>query len=165
VEKKMKKALINVLFCFVQMTWGIVQSLAGLTVMIICKRKIVRHQFNKGAVLTVWNANANMTLGMFIFMNSDPPHDVRLGYEISKDDNFRRTYVHEYGHTIQSLILGPLYFFIIGISSSIWCNSKKLKDRRMRNMSSYYSFYTEKWANHLGERVLKMESMEDAVIE
>lgn len=45
-----------------------------------------------------------------------------------------------YGHTIQSLILGPLYL-------------------------SYFSFFTEKWANYLGEQVTGEKSMESFVID
>lgn len=52
---------------------------------------------------------------------------------------------HEWGHTRQSLYLGPLYLLIIGLPSIIWAmihtpNSKK----------SYYFFYTERWADKLG---------------
>ena len=43
-----------------------------------------------------------------------------------------KTEYHELGHSIQSRILGPLYLLVIGLPSS------------------YYSFYTERWADHLG---------------
>lgn len=53
---------------------------------------------------------------------------------------------HEWGHTRQSRMLGPLYLFVIGIPSilhaavhSRWCKQK-----------SYYHFWTEKWADKLG---------------
>jgi hypothetical protein len=64
-----------------------------------------------------------------------------------------RTEKHEYGHSIQSMILGPLYLPIIGIPSflhaslfSLYCLLKKKLPKR-----SYYSFYTEKWADKLGK--------------
>mgnify|MGYP007099320789 FL=1 len=28
---------------------------------------------------------------------------------------------HEYGHTVQSLILEPIWLFVIGLPSLIWC--------------------------------------------
>lgn len=67
---------------------------------------------------------------------------------------------HEYGHTIQSLILGPLYLIIIGIPSTLWgflpcCNVK-----RKAKSISYFSFFTEKWANFFGEQVTGQRSME-----
>ena len=53
--------------------------------------------------------------------------------------------LHEYGHSIQSRYLGPLYLPVIGLPSLIWA----LWWNEGRNRS-YYSFYTEKWADHLG---------------
>lgn len=52
---------------------------------------------------------------------------------------------HEYGHTRQSLYLGPLYLFVIGIPSLLWAGLY-----RIRKTGSYYAFYTEKWADKLG---------------
>lgn len=54
------------------------------------------------------------------------------------------TVKHEWGHTKQSLYLGPLYLIVIGIPSLVWaCIYKWLK-------KDYYWFYTESWANKLG---------------
>lgn len=52
---------------------------------------------------------------------------------------------HEWGHTKQSLFLGPLYLIIIGLPSLIWAALPQ------QNWGiSYYAFYTEKWADKLG---------------
>ncbi|MDR0751575.1 MAG: hypothetical protein LBF12_03175 [Christensenellaceae bacterium] len=64
------------------------------------------------------------------------------------------TRIHEFGHTIQSLILGPFYLLIIGIPSFVWCNSKRFIELRKTGVS-YFSFYTERWANYLGEKISK----------
>ena len=32
------------------------------------------------------------------------------------------TRIHEYGHTWQCLLLGPLYYIVIALPSVIWCN-------------------------------------------
>lgn len=55
------------------------------------------------------------------------------------------TWGHEYGHTRQSLYLGPLYLFVVGIPSLLWA-WYWTPNRGV----SYYSFYTEKWADKLG---------------
>lgn len=55
---------------------------------------------------------------------------------------------HEYGHTIQSKRLLLLYIPIIGIPSLVW--NKFFRKYRIRKQRSYYSFYTESWANKLG---------------
>jgi hypothetical protein len=54
---------------------------------------------------------------------------------------------HEYGHAIQSRILGPLYLIIIGIPSIIWAALYGSIIPRYKN--NYYRFYTEKWADKL----------------
>ena len=54
------------------------------------------------------------------------------------------SYDHEFGHSIQSLILGPLYLIIIGIPSSLLAaNISDAMNKR------YYWFYTEKWADSI----------------
>lgn len=75
--------------------------------------------------------DCGVSLGNFILLDSDVYHD-------------NNTYRHEYGHHIQSLYLGWLYLFIIGIPSAI----HNLISRKSR--CNYYHFYTEKWANKLG---------------
>ena len=52
---------------------------------------------------------------------------------------------HELGHAKQSRMLGWFYLFVIGIPSLLWAawwNEGRKRD--------YYSFYTERWADHLG---------------
>lgn len=58
------------------------------------------------------------------------------------------TLKHEQGHTKQSLYLGWLYLFVIGIPSFMWAGCFKWY-RRKYNVS-YYAFYTERWADKLG---------------
>ena len=62
---------------------------------------------------------------------------------------------HEYGHSRQSLYLGPLYLPIIGIYSAVFCNlwdrllHKKWDGGKRRKW--YYSRWTEAWADRLGK--------------
>lgn len=77
----------------------------------------------------------SISLGEFIFLC--PSHY-----------NDRTVIHHEYGHTIQSRYLGWFYLFIIGIPSIIWAGC--FKQFRKKHNISYYSFYTEKWADKLG---------------
>jgi hypothetical protein len=55
---------------------------------------------------------------------------------------------HEEGHRKQSRILGWLYLPVIGVPSFIWANC--FEGYRKRKNVSYYSFYTEWWADKLG---------------
>lgn len=76
---------------------------------------------------------------------------VTLGDRIFLSDNYKGEYLalvtaHESGHVKQSMMLGPLYLFIIGIPSIIWAWCHKT----VAPNKSYYWFYPEAWANKLG---------------
>lgn len=57
------------------------------------------------------------------------------------------TLLHEKGHTKQSYILGWLYIPVILIPSMIWAGC--FQKYREKHKISYYSFYTERWADKL----------------
>ena len=52
--------------------------------------------------------------------------------------------LHEWGHTRQSRMLGPLYLPVVGLPSLLWA----LWWRPTRSVS-YFSFFTERWADRL----------------
>jgi hypothetical protein len=61
---------------------------------------------------------------------------------------------HEYGHSIQSRYLGPLYLLVVGIPSML-CNN--LWDRwfhrgwtNQQRINWYYKRFPERWADRLG---------------
>ena len=56
---------------------------------------------------------------------------------------------HEKGHRKQSMMLGPLYLIVIGLPSLIWAALHSYVKRL--GAVDYYSFYTEKWADRLGD--------------
>ena len=65
------------------------------------------HQFYRYCIDTKWNAKGGLSLGLFIFTPKDEVENAQL------------IRVHEYGHTIQSLVLGPFMLFV-GIISVAW---------------------------------------------
>ena len=76
---------------------------------------------------------------------------VTLGDRIFLSNCYQGEYLaliiaHESGHVKQSMILGPLYLFVIGIPSIIWAWCRKT----IAPNKSYWWFYTEAWANKLG---------------
>ena len=151
-----------VLYCLAQCSWGVLQTALGLFNFILHIRD--RHYFYHGAVITEWNNNASVSLGMFVFVTKRPYFcELRNEYTVEKISH--RLVVHEYGHTIQSLILGPLYLIIIGIPSAMWANLPCCAEKRRAKGISYFSFFTESWANSLGERVTKQKSMERLIID
>ena len=58
--------------------------------------------------------------------------------------------VHEFGHAVQSAILGPLFLPVMGIPSFLWCNLPPCRRLRREKGVSYYRFYPESTANKLG---------------
>jgi hypothetical protein len=71
--------------------------------------------------------------------------------------------IHEYGHTIQSLIFGPLYVFLVGIPSIAWSFLPVFVRKRECNKISYFSAYPERWANKLGEKITGEISIREPV--
>ncbi|MBP5606006.1 MAG: hypothetical protein J6X60_10770, partial [Ruminiclostridium sp.] len=64
---------------------------------------------------------------------------------------------HEYGHSVQSVLLGPLYLPVIALPSSVWCMAPHCVRKRQHTGRSYYSFYTEKWANSIAGKITGSE--------
>lgn len=154
--------MAHILFTIVQIIWGAPQTLLGL-VLYVATTGCPRFRFH-GARGTVWKRASSVSLGLFIFVAENP---LKEGMVISKGvapgthDQAKATYVdqhlvaHEYGHCIQSLIFGPLYLIIFGLPSFIWAMLPTLRKRRTRTGKSYYSFYTERFANYLATRTIK----------
>jgi len=84
-------------------------------------------------------------MGLFIFMK-DVPENEKWTYN---------TRIHEYGHTWQCLLLGPLYYIVIALPSMIWCNL--FAAYRKKNNVSYYKVYCESWANAWGQKGSKLK--------
>lgn len=147
-------------YVFLQLTWGFLQTLAGFILFLFYLKS--PHDFYHGSIRTKWSTFNGISLGLFIFTpNEEDAHllERRQHNKQRLKDQCDRISVHEYGHTYQSLILGPLYLIIIGIVSWSWARMKSYKDLR-KNYGVPYSFYwTESWANTLGERILKEPSI------
>ena len=125
------------LFRLWQWTWGFPQTLIGAVIYLICRK--CPHDRYRGTVVTYWNQKGSLGVGMFLFLGCDDPQ-VR---------------VHEYGHAVQSLILGPLFLPVMGLPSLLWCNLPVCRRMWKEKGVSYYAFYPEKNANYFGRLVTK----------
>lgn len=127
------------LFILIQCSFGLAQTFLGLVIFLIFIRK--PHRFYRGCIDTRWNSSAGLSLGLFIF---------------TPDESFsdsQKTRVHEYGHCIQSLVLGPIYLFLIGIVSAIWAGLPYFEKLRIEKGVPYTACFVESWASRWGERV------------
>ena len=153
----------TMLYRLIQCTWGILQSTLGFVVFLGNIHR--KHYSYHGAIVTEWDDPSSVSLGMFVFVTAEPYFYDKLRDRYTKDELSRRLLVHEYGHTIQSLILGPLYLIVMGIPSTLWGFSPLAAKKRREKGISYFSFFTESWANRLGERATGEKSMERLIID
>ncbi len=141
-EKGFMTSLKAFLFYLVQWTWGLSVNLVGWIAFIICtKVKGYRWQhFGYSKIVYIpWN-QGGLSLGLFIFMK-DNHKNKKWTYN---------TRIHEYGHTWQCLLLGPLYWLVIALPSVIWCNC--FASYRKKNNVPYSAVYCESWANSWGQK-------------
>lgn len=131
-EKKRRRKLAASAVCVLELTWGFLQSLSGLVVFLFSKKE--RVFFHRGVLVTRWGMKGSLSLGFFVFVSGDGDCELVL---------------HEYGHCLQSLILGPLYLFAVGLPSLLWAGLPVCRRYRRRRSVSYYSFFTERWADRL----------------
>ncbi len=154
---------MTVIYFIIQWTWGILQNVLGSIVCLLNYKN--KHYWYHGALVTVWKAKSSVSIGMFIFITEEPFFYDKLKSKHSMSELSQRLLVHEYGHTIQSLMLGPLYLIAMGIPSTLWGFSPSLSRMRADKQISYFSFFTEKWANRLGEKVTQSPSMGQLLID
>ena len=142
----MKKGL----YTAIQWTWGLPQTLIG-SALYLAHRKNKHFNLN-GACATVWDREEGVSLGKFIFV---PKQDTIKSEDPSEEDKIivsKDLALHEYGHTVQSLILGPAYLLVVGLPSIIWSRHPHFIKKRARTGMSYYAPVFERTANKLGEK-------------
>ena len=133
------KAMFTKLAAVLLYLWQLPQNLLGLLLVTIYGWVIPIEWMGEGfrrippsLIFLNERIRGGISLGRYIIMNGRLYLDVRRAQ-------------HERGHSIQSMILGPLYLFVIGLPSILWAawwnSGRKV---------SYYWFYTERWADRLG---------------
>ncbi|MBR5798584.1 MAG: hypothetical protein IKY23_00840 [Lachnospiraceae bacterium] len=136
----------KILFILFQCTWGIIPTIAGA--IFFLKLRKYPHTTYRGCIDTRWDMRSGLSLGLFIFTPND---------EINDSAKIR---VHEYGHCIQSIVLGPL-FVIFGIISLVWGRHPYFEKKRREEGLRYTSCFVEAWASKWGELVTGEEAIWD----
>ena len=134
----MKQKLREALFVFLQCTWGLPQTIAGFIVYLICRMRGCERFFFGGAICTEWHRDDGISLGLFIFCPA--------GGGI---------HLHEYGHTFQSLLLGPLYLALVSLPSLIWAGLPVFRRMRREKRVPYSRLFCESWADRIGAKYEK----------
>lgn len=124
---------------FVLYTWCFPQTFLG--VLLLIKLKI------QGRILEISNHKEIM---LIITKNSKIMGGISLGKFIFVNENRMKSDIilHEYGHTIQGYIFGPLYIILIGIPSELLVIRYHLSKNFTRE--DYHNSYPENWADKLG---------------
>lgn len=121
---------LNILVYTVLYIWQLPQNIFGIAYMIILRgEKKMMSQRNTSFYIAP-TLSGGISLGNYIFISKDKAYSEPV-------------FDHEFGHCIQSRILGPLYLPIVGICSGIHCLTYS-------GRNNYYEYWTERWANNLG---------------
>ncbi len=144
----MKKILFGIAYWLLQLTWGILMNIVGLFVTLFCliflKGKM--HKNGLGFITEVGGNWGGVSLGAFAlcgtyYQPTSPHYDFYWYHE---------TRNHEFGHSLQNAILGPLFPFIVAIPSAIryWLDYYgKLK-------RDYYAIWFERDATNWGVAII-----------
>jgi len=138
MEKYFRKP-VTLLFLF----WELPQNILGAATYLTLKRsgKILGSSFEQERIF-METPRLGVSLGTFIFWT-------KRGNRFSHLNNDCR--MHEYGHSIQSRMLGPLYLLVVGVPSVMrHFYSKRFITKYGRNWSDYYAGFPENWADRLG---------------
>lgn len=126
------------IYHILQFSWGLPQNLIGL-LMYLClfNRKSFRYE---KSYVRVWKRQTSLSMGQYLFVT----------------EKYNRNLLsHEYGHTYQSLYLGPFYLLFVGIPSAVWCFLFGFDKFRKKVKIGYYDMPFEKNASRLGRKHAK----------
>ncbi len=135
------KILIKTFFFF----WEIFQNILGFCFFIsfYLRKKIKVSYFENERYFIELNSVGAISLGSFVFYTEKDNSYVPVGLENKN---------HEYGHSIQSKILGPFYLLTVGLLSEsrlVYAFFyKRIKGKRWPH---YYDGFPENWADKLGK--------------
>lgn len=107
--------------------WQLPQNLLGLLFLLFIRGEI-KHKLGGIDFYYSKTFNGGISLGKYIILCSKREKSVR----------------HEYGHCIQSRMLGPLYLLVVGLPSIMHAALCKCRGH------SYYDIWCERWADKLG---------------
>jgi hypothetical protein len=123
--------------------WELPQNLLGIGALLYDRAigYIVEIKFERERLMIETKRRA-ISLGLFVFWTRQSNHWIELDERNKK---------HEWGHSVQSRMLGPLYLLVVGIPSTMrviyLLAYRKIKGRRW---TGYFDGFPENWADRLG---------------
>lgn len=122
-------------------TWGIIMTLIGACVAAVCSAMGYKAQKHAGAI--------------YYEVGKKPWGGICLGqYFFCSPGATKHTKDHEFGHSLQNCIWGPLFPFVIAIPSFVRCQKFNSNIRKgIPNEEDYYAIWFEGQASEWGEKM------------
>ncbi len=135
--------MLKILILSFLFIWELPQNLMGLMVYLIMKIKRLKVTTEQEKHrLFIETTETGVSLGWFIFWTQKGNRFPHL-----KND----CRMHEYGHARQSAMLGPVYLFVVGITSVARVLYRKWYLKKYgQNWKNYFNGFPENWADRLG---------------
>lgn len=126
--------------------WELPQNLSGLiTYLLVRKQFSAKEKRQMRRFYQVPGFSA--TLGSYVFWSASTPMNGSASPTVKH---------HEFGHSVQSRILGPFFLIVVGIPSvSRNLYGRYYYKKHKKLWGNYFSGYPEKWADNLGLRFYK----------
>lgn len=144
----MKKHLFIILYWFLSLTWGIIASAIGAVVSlfaIIFGGK--PHKNGCTIIIEIGGHWGGLELGCFALCSN---------YSKNYPSYYEEIRRHEFGHSIQNIILGPFFIFIVSIPSAIryWYERISNSHGKYFPPDWYDSIWFEGTATRVGTRII-----------
>lgn len=143
------KTFLRVIYWLLSLTWGILMTFVGfigLLYFLFCKRRKIH--INGYSIIIETKGNwGGLSLGPISFCGD---------YSSNNPSWFDHTRKHEFGHSLQNCILGPLFIFLVALPSAIRYHYYNREIKRGTHFSSdwYDSIWYEGTATKYGSKVI-----------
>ena len=123
--------------------WQLPQNLLGLIMLLFMKPYVSKEKYKGITYVVSKKMSGGISLGNYVILSNS----------YKDKERSQKVWDHEWGHTRDSRMFGPLYLLVIGLPSIIWAWLYGSVIAYTKN--GYYKFYTEKRADRLGGVVRK----------
>jgi hypothetical protein len=141
--------MLNFLKSLLLYLWQLPQNIIGLLVILFTDPEKKITMDNGNILYIAYGMSGGISLGKYSIIDSYYTNRCKTDEDIKSLDVSK----HEaLGHGTQSRWLGPFYLPVIGLPSIIWASLYGTKLFPYKK-NGYYVFYTERWADKLGNVV------------
>lgn len=133
------KKIFAVIYWFFSLTWGLIMTIPGLIgTLVLIFLGGTTHRNGCSIITEIKDTNwGGLSLGPFSFCSR---------YSEDSPSTFDEIRKHEFGHSLQNIILGPLFIFVIGIPSFVRYWYSEYKDAMYEPLDD--DWYESAWFEH-----------------